>query len=406
MCILLFLMLAHFALYLDHTLNLKGLNWLWNIQSLQGAHDLLYAVAASMYTFVASTFTISIAALSFASRDMGPRLLEDFSQDWRSQLTLGVLLGTFSFNLWAIAALKSTPEGFPVPVLTVNVGLLLAYLSVGFLVMFIDQMTQAMNITTLVNRLGKELQGIMMEVSSGLPPIPEPETPLQDPVQVYSTSAGNLYQINLKGLAQKARVLDAVVVLKIRPGQYVFPGMVIGETSKPLDLTPFLDFSDYRKTPHDPESAIRQLNEIAVRSMESGIKDPFTVITCIDRMGSALCLLKNRNLHSGVHLDQSGEVRVMVPTVGFGGLMDEMFHQIRQFGKTSPAIMIRLLEVLGVVMSVLDDPEHQQHIFRHLHLVREDACRELSGTSDLKDIEQRFEEAVQHFKAFDREIRG
>lgn len=277
MGILLFLMLAHFALHLDHTLNLKRVTWLWNIQSLQGAHDLLYAVAASMYTFVASTFTISIAALSFASRDMGPRLLEDFAQDWRSQLTLGVLLGTFSFNLWAIAALKSTPEGFPVSVLTVNVGLFLAYLSVGFLVMFIHQMMQAMNITTLVNRLGKELQGIMLEVSSALPAVPETETPLKDPVQVYATGAGNLYQIHLKGLIQKARVLDAVVVLKVRAGQYVFPGMVIAETSKPIHLTPFLDFSDYRKTPHDPESAIRQLNEIAVRSMESGIKDPFNV---------------------------------------------------------------------------------------------------------------------------------
>ncbi|GGJ33182.1 hypothetical protein GCM10008938_19290 [Deinococcus roseus] len=201
-CVLLLLLLVHFTLFLDHTLNLKHSHWLWPIQSLNGAHNLVYTVAAAMYTFVASTFTISIAALSFASRDMGPRLLENFVQDWKTQLTLGILLGTFSFNLWTIAVVQSTPQSNPVPLLTVNVAVLLAYLALGMLIMFIYQMTRAMNITSQVNHLGRQLQQTLLEVSSVLPALPQPE-PLKDAILIHSTHSSNLCHIKFRPWSER-----------------------------------------------------------------------------------------------------------------------------------------------------------------------------------------------------------
>lgn len=393
-----FLGVAHLCLYLDHTRNFSANMLLWHVQSLTGAHDLVYTVAASMYTFVASTFTISIAALSFASRDMGPRLLEDFTQDVRNQLTLGVLLGTFAFNLWTIAALQSTPQTDPVPLLTVNVAVLLAYLSLSFLIMFIYLMTQAMNITALVNRLGVKLQKIIMDVSDTLPPVSAPEPPLEDPVLIYATGGGNLHQVRVQALLKHLQIQDAVVRLKIRPGQYAFPGMVIAESSKPINLAPFLRFSDFRKTEHDPEFAVRQINEIAVRSMESGLKDPFTVITCMDRMGSGLCLLRKRYLKSGMHLDEHGQVRLILPAVNFEGLLDEMFHLIRQFGSKSPAITIRLLEVLSTVMEVLDQPEYQEHVLRHARMVWEAGREHISSPEDEQDLKRRYQNVLRNYR--------
>ncbi|GEM46043.1 DUF2254 domain-containing protein [Deinococcus cellulosilyticus] len=396
--LVLFLTVAHLCLYLDQVRNFSASMMLWHVQSLTGAHDLVYAVAASMYTFVASTFTISIAALSFASRDMGPRLLEDFTQDWRSQLTLGVLLGTFGFNLWTIAAIQSTPATDPVPLLTVNVAVLLAYLSAGFLIMFIYLMTQAMNITALVNRLGRTLHETIMDVSDTLPPMTCPDPSIENPTYIYATGAGNLHEIRVEALVKHLQRNDAVLKLRIRPGQYAFPGMVIAECSKPLDLKPFVRFSDFRKTEHDPEFAVRQINEIAVRSMESGLKDPFTVITCMDRMGSGLCLLRKRYLRSGVHLDAQGNVRLIQPMVTFGGLIDEMFHLIRQFGSKSPAITIRMLEVLAVVMEVLDEPEYQEHVLRHARMVWEAGKANLSSPEDEQDLKRRYQAVLRHYR--------
>ncbi|GGJ33190.1 hypothetical protein GCM10008938_19300 [Deinococcus roseus] len=189
-----------------------------------------------------------------------------------------------------------------------------------------------------------------------------------------------------------------MVHFKVRPGQYVFPGMVIAETSVPLNLKSFLAFSDDRKTAHDAEFAVRQLNEIAVRSMESGLKDPYTVITCMDRMGAALCLLKNRILKSGVHLDRQGKARVYIPTTDFAGLTNSMFHQIRQFGSKSPAVMIRLLDVLGTVMEILQEPEHQEHLLRHARLVRKQGKEAASNPADQQDLEERFQRVLGHCK--------
>ena len=46
-----------------------------------------------------------------------------------------------------------------------------------------------------------------------------------------------------------------------------------------------------RTDAQDIEFAVHQLVEIAARALSPGVNDPFTAITCVDRLGSALCRL-------------------------------------------------------------------------------------------------------------------
>ncbi|WP_152205736.1 DUF2254 family protein [Marinobacter changyiensis] len=41
----------------------------------------------------------------------------------------------------------------------------------------------------------------------------------------------------------------------------------------------------------DIEFAVNQLIEIAIRALSPGLNDPFTALTCLDHLGSALCRL-------------------------------------------------------------------------------------------------------------------
>ncbi|MGH7092949.1 MAG: DUF2254 family protein, partial [Stellaceae bacterium] len=99
--------------------------WLYNGGGT-GARTLLGAVAASTIGVAGTVFSITIAALSLAAGQMGPRLLRNFTRDRGNQITLGVFLSTFSYALMVLRSVRSQSEGDFVPHLSLSVGILLA----------------------------------------------------------------------------------------------------------------------------------------------------------------------------------------------------------------------------------------------------------------------------------------
>ena len=96
--------------------------WLYNGGGT-GARTLLGAVAGSMIGVAGTVFSITIAALSLAAGQMGPRLLRNFTRDRGNQFTLGAFLGTFSYALMVLRSVRSQSEGEFVPHLSLSVGL-------------------------------------------------------------------------------------------------------------------------------------------------------------------------------------------------------------------------------------------------------------------------------------------
>ena len=99
----------------------------------------------------------------------------------------------------------------------------------------------------------------------------------------------------------------------------------------------------------DVEFTVDQLVEVAVRALSPGINDPFTAIACIDRLGEGLCRLAGRSMPSPFRCDEEGRLRVVARPTTFESVANAAFHQIRQYGRTSAAVLIRLLETFEMV---------------------------------------------------------
>ena len=100
--------------------------WLYN-GGATGARTLLGAVASSTIGVAGTVFSITIAALSLAAGQMGPRLLRNFTRDRGNQLTLGTFLGTFSYALMVLRSVRTQSEGLFVPHLSLSISILLAF---------------------------------------------------------------------------------------------------------------------------------------------------------------------------------------------------------------------------------------------------------------------------------------
>ena len=104
-----------------------------------------------------------------------------------------------------------------------------------------------------------------------------------------------------------------------------------------------------RTAAQDIEYLVGQLVEIAVRALSPGINDPFTAITCIDRLSSALSRFAQRDIPSPLRYDADHELRVIASGTTFAMAVDAAFGPIRRYGRSSAEVSLRLLDAIAVV---------------------------------------------------------
>ena len=367
--------------------------WLYNGGGT-GARTLLGAVASSTIGVAGTVFSITIAALSLAAGQMGPRLLRNFTRDRGNQTTLGVFLGTFSYALMVLRSVRTQSEGAFVPHLSLTVGILLAFICVGTLVYFVGHIAGRINVDTVIKLVGEEVSqaiGRLTAKTQGEEP-PSPEA-WREAVAVRDPRQGYLQQIDTDGLADWAHGNGVAIRLLVRPGDYVFPGAPIALVRLHAEgaaaaIQSATALGPSRVSSQDLEFAVRQLVEVAVRALSPGINDPNTAIGVIDNLGAALCNLASRHLPTGV-TRREGRMALFVPAIDYDGLTDAMFHMIRQNASSSATVLIRLTEVLTAVASVERTSARLLALQRHADLVRVDAERGQFSASDLADLVRR-----------------
>lgn len=150
------------------------------------------------------------------------------------------------------------------------------------------------------------------------------------------------------------------------------------------------------RTPaQDPEQGIRHLVEIATRALSPGTNDPFTALTVIDRLGTALALACGRFAQQRVYRDDRDTVRVIANRTEFSGLLDAAFHPIRQAGGDHPEILIALADLILRLTPSVRNADHSQALARQLDRLTETAALGRITPLDRQDILARITAARQ-----------
>jgi uncharacterized membrane protein len=359
-----------------------------------GARTLLGALATSTVSVAGTVFTITIAALSLAANQMGPRLLRNFTRDRGNQITLGVFLGTFAYALVVLRSVRTPDEGEFVPHLAVSIGLLFALASVGTLTYFVGHMAGRINVDVVIDLVTEDVRSAIKRLTSDAPP---PRPPAHDSwrraTPIADSRSGYLRELDSDSLADWMDEHNTAIRLLVRPGDYVFPGAPIAVLTSPVEgadaaIRRATALGSERVSSVDLEYAVRNLVEVAVRALSPSINDPNTAINVLDRLGATLCELVPLYLPTGVSL-RSGRPVLVVPSVTYEGLTDAMFHVIRQNAASSPAVLIRLIEVLTAVASCERDRGRRTSLKRHADLVLADAERSIPNSADTRDLRER-----------------
>ncbi|HSE87192.1 MAG TPA: DUF2254 domain-containing protein [Candidatus Binatia bacterium] len=353
----------------------KKIDWLWH-GGPEAARVLLGTIASSMITIAGVVFSITMVVLALVSSQFGPRLMRNFREDKGNQLVLGTFIATFVYSLLVLRKVTNGPGADFVPFLSIALSIVLVLINTGVIIYFIHHiavMTQAPYVIHLVSddlrwsmdrmfpeRLGEDI----------LSDEAQPDLDLEEfDCQAFPVEAdqnGYLQAVDSENLMALATEHDLVIHVHYRPGDFIFEKTRLASIQAKHQIDDKLCRQirnvfvlGRERTPRqDVEFGIHQLVEIAVRALSPGINDPFTAMTCVDHLGAALCRAAQRRIPSRYRYDTENKLRVIADAVTFEGMVEAAFNQIRQYGKSSVAVSIRLLETLTVIAHCLVRKAH------------------------------------------------
>ena len=380
-------------LFIDLYAGLNSLNWLSFLYHADASitRDLLTTVASSVMTVVSITFSITIVALTNASSQFGPRLIRNFMEDSSTQVVLGVFISLFVYCLILVRTTDNFAGGAFLPGLTIAGAIAMTLFGILLLIYFIHHVSLNLQSDSVIDDVYTELQYSINQIfklqkeeedtcSSADKKQAQTSKQIENSCKQFqfkSHSCGYIQAINYADLTDIMSKLDSSLSVSVKPGDFVVNRMVVmtsdikhisAEDEKTLHecftLGP-------KRTPiQDPEFAVHQLVEIALRALSPGINDPYSAIACIDKLTAAICDLTQKSFPEGITYDEEGVQRITYKTTSFQNLANIAFDQIRQHSQSYLAIQLRQLEGLIRIAEQANHPTHWSFV-RHQKLMIE-----------------------------------
>ncbi len=128
-------------------------------------------------------------------------------------------------------------------------------------------------------------------------------------------------------------------------------------------------------------------------ALSPGINDPHTAIACIDYLGAMLVRLAQRKTPCSQRQDSDGVLRLIAPATLFPDILNTAFDEIRQYGRSSRAVNIRLVETLQSIAGKVKRASDREAILRQADMIERGAYESLPEHCDRADIDERLRAA-------------
>jgi uncharacterized membrane protein len=384
--------------------------------SSDGARGVLSAIAAGLITVTGVVFSVTIVALQLASTQYTPRVLRNFTADRASQVVLGVFIGTFTYSLLVLRVVRGEePTGIEdgeyfLPHLAIVVAVVLALVSIGFLIFFVNHLARSIQASVLIARVTKDT----LRTMERLLPARFGEEADDDVAAATPAAQGSIVTARDSGYVQGidhdsvSKILDdggITVRLERRVGEFVLPGATLATVwpavAQHADDDPVVQHvrnayvMGAERTPYmDLEHGVIELADIAVKALSPGINDPTTAVLCVDRLSELLLAFARRDSPGRVRRHDGGGGTLILPRAEFERLTDLALDQVRHFGVGDPRFAISLLDRLAELGKVLPR-QHRQAVARHAAATLRDARRQIDDDADLNRVERAARRALQ-----------
>ncbi|MGH9270206.1 MAG: DUF2254 domain-containing protein [Ilumatobacteraceae bacterium] len=349
------------------------------------AQTILSTIATATVTLGSLVLTITTVAVQLAMGQFSPRIVQALLTDRRSQLAIGLFGATFVYALMALPEVDDQGDGI-VPGISIVVAMGLMLFSIAGLFFFVHHAGRSLRASGLIDLAGDNSRRQLDRVYPQAPAGPSPGE--DDGREIAAPEPGVVVDVATARLVRLARRADCVLELVPAMGDFVPAGAplfrVLGGDPGKLDRTGvagMVALGAERTHRRDPAYGLRELVDIAVRSVAEPFQDPTTCVQAIDRLHDGLRQLAPRPFPSGQHRDEHGKLRLVTRAISWDGYVRLAFDEIRLAGATSPQVTRRLVAAIEDLQTVVL-PERKAALDRQHHLLAAAVRRHYDDEAD------------------------
>lgn len=378
----------------------------------EGASGVLSAIASSIITVTGVVFSVTIVALQLASSQFTPRVLRQFTADRANQIVLGVFIGTFTYTLLVQRTLRTGDgEQAFVPNVAVTGAVILALVSIGFLIFFINHAARSIQASVIIDSVASDTLGSIRQVFPERMEEGEDEQLVaadeytagrtEEPLTVECRKAGYIQELDRAALKQIAAQNHLFIRMDVEIGKHVLPGDDVMTVWPGADVHAGIE-EDLRdamllgmeRTPHqDLKLGVIELMDIAVKAMSPSVNDPTTALNSIDRLGEILLELAWRRRGDLVEMSDNGRPLLITRRPVLEDTLGVAFDQIRHYAAGNPTVAMALTRLLGRL--AVTAPETARAAFvEQLHEVKSTAERKIDDPVDRRRYDAASAEAL------------
>lgn len=417
----------------------------------QAARAIMTAIAGAVLGVAGTTFSITIAVLSMASSQFGPRLLRNFLTDTPNQFVLGAFIGTFSYSLLVLKSIHKYDVAFGVPQLSVTFAIIMAIICALLLVYFVQHMVHAIQASHVIQGASNDALNNIHYWYSDYCELQHQRDTAQPDVALYYTwpataiyapSSGYLQQIYLESLITLAQDYGGVLQLHTNLGRFVTDKNVMGhfyqrpashiahlqktETSHLAIMPRTLDglfwqrfatciHLDRRSAYSDDiASSLGQITEIAVRALSPGINDPRTAVNCVQSLTNCLSVMMRLQPPSSYHFyippyeqhnnDASDStvdsqrvaiLAVITKTPKISDFIDTSLGEIRRYATADLMVLKALCQAMTDLNYVRVNSAQRQTLLHELSLIEHAGEANLNYKELITDLSAMCQQARQ-----------
>ncbi len=345
-----------------------------------GARSILSTIGGSMLSVAGIVFSVTLAAIVFASGQYGPHVLPQYRRDRLAQVTLGVMLGVFAYCMTALYVVQEGREDF-VPRLAVFGALVLAALGVGMLISFISHMLTLLHVSTLIGRIGSQAGRL---IALDLPVAEEGDEPPArlapkgvghdapwltsegDPL-LRADGKGYVLTVGTDKLVALAEQNGMAIDLLVRPGDYVTPLTPILRASRRPDeeveakLRRAFAYGRRRTLDEDAAFTLDELCAIGLRALSPGVNDPFTATDVMNQLAGVVERAARGKPLDAIHRDEAGVPRVRRPVLTFDDVVRLSFDRMATDASSNVTLVPVIIALYDTLLTNLPEgPERDR----------------------------------------------
>jgi len=373
------------------------------VKNAENARLILGTLVGGIISLMVFSFSMVMVVLNSAASSLSPRVIPALISSRSHQVVLGVYLGTIINSLMLISTIQEGDD-INVPSLGIFLALGLAVICLCLFVYFIRSISLSIQVDFILNRVYKQTLAQLRTRRRQLQDSHGPAWP--DDAQwsvVRARRSGYFKALNVTAAHDVLDEHDARMTVQVHYGFFVMPGHPLMRIDRELDddcTNRLLDCFDFYVEEYAHRHfffGFKQIVEIAVRALSSGINDPGTAIKAIDMLSVLLAERMEMPDHEVAHAQD--RPRIFIRELNLHQLLQMTFGPQRRYGADDLQVLQALLQACKNLLYAAKDADTERVLLRHAQAVVDQAAISLSGALDrqaMVEAVRSLNQAVRH----------